>query len=449
MVKESLPAFAPSDTRSGPDEEPQIPKFTESSERPGSRTMEILSRTLYDWETQCAHAEAHTRNLISGSREITGPIDSEKLLKGGIVNWRNFRQYLLDLGTHPILKMKEIGDYYLHGESVDEENRILARAVQGKPKRGPVSGIEGDLPSFLASWVAFSRRAFCIPEHLQKIFTNDDYGDLTWEDVPLPFNAFAIEFNPPLWWDLGQGKGYYFECAIVSLIQFRENPDPYIGVRVFLSDKNRKTLHDYSRDDRKVFEDALKKVAKGKQIPEYFEWLAKKGKILDGYTLETYQNMFPAVTIYIDPKKQIEEISEQEDPIRKVMNRIIAGCCLHLAYFDQGQASVPLPPLTPEPVRKKKKKIDPRGLISDLAKIFVLQGVNVQGKSQRHGDESTGRTLRPHWRKGFLRRERNSPPGSPKTEWVRPTKVNAHLVLPGTLPIGSATILSNTKRRRR
>lgn len=54
------------------------------------------------------------------------------------------------------------------------------------------------VPHELARWSLCSRRVYHVSEELQAVLTATDFGDLTWNDVPLPHDSYAVQLERPI-----------------------------------------------------------------------------------------------------------------------------------------------------------------------------------------------------------------------------------------------------------
>ncbi len=146
-----------------------------------------LDGLLRMWEDACFwHSGVELINRQFVRRNPLGPAQLNWHPGGAFENFRKFRSYVLSI------------------HQKDPEMRDIAQFHWPLP-RNEVSHADSEtlallhwVPIEIASWSLFSRRIYALTPELQAILAATSLGNLSWNDVKLPFDSYAIRLARPI-----------------------------------------------------------------------------------------------------------------------------------------------------------------------------------------------------------------------------------------------------------
>lgn len=384
------------------------------------KVIERLEQMLTLWEHECF---LHYVMMIAGSakeRKIFGITSKEAntYVKGPEKHWRKFRQYVLS---------------YRGGQF--DEKRFVDMETWNAAGRSMIAVI----PGLFASWMAFSRHVYNIAPDLQLLLELTSVSNLRWDDLPWPFDAFAIRFGRPI----QAAEGVNFDMMLVnrrSLITYiRDDPTKKPSIEFMLLPTN---LGDFIRLDWRKMQRLEHLMNKGHN--------AKALNEIALYQLDQEGNT-PQLTfgfVSQSPDERIKDSLDRYDgrharpgniQASDVAMRVMIGLCIHLASLPPKHTAIqmegPAPPPDPEI----------RAITSGAHVCTVLSGFTLS-PDERHalGTIEAPRQyhqLSPHWRRGHFRREKGQGQNlnAPRCIWVRPTLVRRDLLKHG-MQVGGAQV---------
>lgn len=376
--------------------------------------VERLEQALHMWEDH--------NFLMNGFSCIDTGLGQHPVvpLAGPIIHWHEFRRYLLSLLTNPLLDF-------------DRERFI------GPPEVAKFLATEGKfslfLPEALAAWTRHSRRVFHVTSDLQMLLDATSLEGITWADVSLPFESFAITLEAPI----NDWEENEYDCILVSREWDTEADRSVVGIRLMPHAMDDNWM--VSRKTRQIITRQLKRK----------QWAEAERRIKH----EVSKKILMRTKIrYIDPASrdiqvtaQIFDVSHigqgQRDISVERASRLVVGLCLYLSA---------LPPGSPHqsnwmPIARHGTP-DP-GAITQEAEVCTVWSTHTLTPQEREIiDPQVERKRRPyelsaHFRKGHWRRSpgQGSNPNAPKIVWVRPTLVRKDRLDKDTLPGGAESLL--------
>ncbi|MBU6426760.1 hypothetical protein KGQ27_00755 [Patescibacteria group bacterium] len=149
-----------------------------------------LEGALRRWENYCFHLQ--TESILS--RASGQHPDLVLPEQGPLVNAFNFRKYLLKCHSEEFDYSKYVG--------VDEVRKAVATAGH----------FLEFLPCSLTAWTKYSRRVFHLSSDLAHILMATSLSDICWDEVPWPFDSFAITLETPI----RDSRGHQLDCILFS-----------------------------------------------------------------------------------------------------------------------------------------------------------------------------------------------------------------------------------------
>ncbi|MBI4239892.1 hypothetical protein HY620_02810 [Candidatus Uhrbacteria bacterium] len=342
-------------------------------------------------------------------------------LHGILLNYRDFRSALLN-AAHTSYEWDAWGYNPSHGD-------IDVNHMYGFTR----------LAAQFYAWSRYSRRVFHVSDSLRILLQATqlphDYGV---NDIPWPFDAFAVTFEHPIPIDHNPTKGLIY------------------GDLVFVSQR------DCMRQDDRVF--TCVSTTTGPFINEKAKNIIntnmQKGRYLDAYdTLHALSGMHDqskagVLNVVQDKKRNlpVSSIVGSPDARGSVVNdvvKIVCSLCLYLMTLPNNSRAIEIQKLIPPPQRRQRVTID--GAIRHETEVCMVTTDNVvidstelaaiEDMIRRESESRGAAALPPHFRRGYFSRPlgQGANPLAPRTVWHRPTFVNKHLLAPGTLPGGNRT----------
>ncbi|GEM_PF-4133798 len=291
----------------------------------------------------------------------------------------------------------------------------------------------------LGMWVAHSRRIYSLDADLQLLLNTTSIDGLAWDDVRLPFDAFAISLTTPLVTKCRARKDASgIETPFDTIIVARDIEKQHLRFVVlpaklatdkFLTASDRRQIEELAR--RKKWHVVEKKIS---------NILRTAANNSDKYIVQFVMDSEFNVTQAGTPTPQ----TWAESTICEQVFRIVAGICMYMKTLPSSSSHVS------SWNRDDKPVLNDRGHgVTDERQICTLSTefkVSVEDRRvlEDHTDVGrTGRILTPHFRQGYWHRPRGMghDPSAPKSEWTRPTVVNRRLRKDGELPQGAHAIL--------
>lgn len=299
----------------------------EDFQKPGQWASELMSQALIAWEDQRRLIETQAAYIASlplnQSRRIS-QADVRELSK-----WRSLRKLILaqgnpnspewhysDFSADPSSTAKTFGLHYpeLKGRERVEVDELVVKSLMQ----------DYSFPSAILEWSRSSRKIFSISKRMMETFENADYSKTAWQNIPLPFRAFAIELPEPLEFSGRESVGY-IEAVIVADMVF-EGKNMIMMLPIVTTEKN-KTQETYSSTLRSILDDrnrsrkhALRAFSAVMQVTED---LSKEKKALVGLGVNS---------IHLEESIERSDDNEAINRLRK----IVAGMS---AYLVSGSAT--------------------------------------------------------------------------------------------------------------
>lgn len=384
--------------------------------------IDRLEQLLRLWETTCFLGSLQFRKNLA-DEGVRLPWDNIKARSqpaelSPYGHWQDFRRYLL--------KFRGTGFDAERFIDVDDWTRRSFEQL-------------AMVPALLAAWTAWSRQVFRLDANLQVLFEMTSVSELTWADVPWPFDAFAVMLDRPL---VDEKDGTTFDCMLLTrrVYAVASPHRQWPNLSIMLLDTR---LADYPQLGRPRRQ-RLERLAEARRwsnldVEVRKEWL----------TYHPRRIRLPLIEMFCPAKERIVDLLDQFDQHRSAEKaplhplhfamRLAVGLSIYLAM---------LPPRSPQ-VRWEPDEAprDPeiRAITSGAHVCTVLNSHTLTAEEQHSLDSHSGldrfRQLSPHWRRGHFRREpgQGQNPNAPRSIWVRPTLVRKDLVKPGT-QVGGAQV---------
>jgi len=308
----------------------------------------------------------------------------------------------------------------------------------------------GHLHVVLSGWCGHSRRVYQVQPELQKVLEHTSLQGMTWEDIHLPFKAFAIELSFPLFTPGGA------ECDMILVNAGAD--DAYWTFATL-----RKDLRGYERVDRDHIEKQLKRGKNqrasqlvGSYLPVVeglegnFMTLGNQDKgepilqSLERVTREEWERTGKRVSHAALMEKQVQ------------MLRIAFGLPLYLSSLPVQKNHLEATPRTPDDQVRLRSGLPDPNVISNHAEIFSVSNRFKLGRMERlyMGLEGTkeeqdavrnsvGREMSCHFHPGYWRRKPfcGNDPNAPRVVEVSPYIVRRDRLPEGSLPGGAQVLL--------
>jgi len=300
---------------------------------------------------------------------------------------------------------------------------------------------DSHLPIAMEAWNRCSRRVYQVPNDLRALLKATSLGRVQWDDVLLPFNAFAVILDEPLVDNLGCS----YDCFIIAKSKFYSGKPSL--VLMFYSTALARNKPISNRDREKV------KWAVRKGRWKKIEQVAKRG-IRDA-AAPTAHHLIPEEVLKQGSIEQALQTAPDDYHLPKggatdnhdwgltsQALRLVCGLSVCLQMLPTKSGS--------KPKGDDQPKAPPlnTGLITDGADICTVSVTHVLGsckeqrgtQGQRDGIQRRKST---HFRTGFWRKPPGtaSDPNQKKTVKVPSTIVNLHLLPEGAIPHGSENVV--------
>lgn len=384
-----------------------------------------LEQALQYWENACFFAEMILRY---GHEEMKRQYKFD--LSGPIENHHKLRKSLLRTSETFVL------DDYVGGTEV---SKYLADLIW--------------LPLSLFSWTRFSRRVFQLSPDLQTLLSTISLERVTWDIINFPLSSFIVTFPEPL----DDGLGWQSDCAffadVTELIKKHRNVEHGKKVLHFslfstdlgkikpISSNSRKKMRKaIMRENYRKFGMLAKKYFKEENINTegtrtgFIEISQGKGENV----LETFERQMATMDT-------AENGHQKASVVIQALHQMVAFCL----YLDSLKSPERKSFIEKIESPSKKKQAESSKVIADVSEIFIVECEHSFSDKERLIIDEIRKTRRTenkcvHWRRGYCRRlpGKGGDPNAPKIVIVKPALVNAKLLKPDTLPVGSKSILT-------
>ncbi|MFA6131671.1 MAG: hypothetical protein WC702_01190 [Patescibacteria group bacterium] len=301
------------------------------------------------------------------------------------------------------------------------------------------------LPLMIYAWMYSSKRVFRMSSKTIDELLREDHRPppCTWGEFPWPFEAFVVSFETPLHLR-PEADGSYDTLIVVSIVRDGHMTLLLQWLPVFLTEYQPLT----GKETSEMLIDLGEEVRRGREevrqagdailakLPRKVRRLLKRQNLTAaaektvGYTDEEIDQLinndkeylhlisFPAFLIDRGLFSVIGDLNEKisEGPLM----RLIYSFCNLIA---NGTRVTEVVGRSKHPKTGSSRSND----FTDGANIFEVgsQTEFASGVRTRHAsDEPSGRTVRPHPRRGFYRRPHGSDLEAPKSEWVNSTWIH-------------------------
>ena len=384
-----------------------------------------LEQALHSWENSCFFPEMI---LKYGSEDMKKSLGFG--LTGAIANHSKLRRALLKTSEEFIL------DDYMGDADVD---KYLAESCR--------------LPFDLLLWTRLSRRVFQLSPYSQTLLSAISLERVTWDMVNLPLGSFVINLAEPI----KDGLGWEGDCIIFSDVTklFGEVEEDKRIFNLTLFSTNLSDVKPVSLVDKKKMKRAVVNRDNAKfaiYAKKYFSG-CKSDRVRDTSNSQVMRNEL----ITVSQKERVLEsfknqaLLEDSDEdmylrcsvVEKALHQV-AVFCLYLDSLKPAQRSG-----TIEKVKQPKTQNKGTKAITDASEIFLVKCEHIITDAEkltlteiRRSREAGGKCV--HFRRGYCRRApgRGNDPDAPRVVIIGPVLVNAKLLMPDTLPVGSKSIMA-------
>ncbi|MFA5184971.1 MAG: hypothetical protein WC551_00590 [Patescibacteria group bacterium] len=381
------------------------------------KTVHRLEQALCVWEDFSYLSRLrHEISRISGSTPAFP-------LAGPIANYHRFRQFLLSLGdASSLANLEKFYEIFIGPRDFERAYGCLQL-----------------LPAFILAWTMNSRRVFSLSGDLQRLLAATSLEDVTFGEIPYPFNSFAVSLETPI---IG-ADGAEFDFLV-----FRTGsiPGDKREIGLFLLDRRYGNYNRISGFDKKAIEKSMAKGSLQAYESAYQRYASVAGSCKNRMRLDF--DAEASLVEYVPTTGwangiRVTEKTQELAPEIITAQRLTAGLCMYLATLPStvNQHRSGWMPLS------KSSRLDPRA-ITNAAQICTVTSQHVLTAEERQTYDiasrgMTGYELSAHFRRGHWRRPpgKGDDPLALKIVWVRPTLVRRDRLGPGELPGGSQTNL--------
>jgi hypothetical protein len=385
-----------------------------------------LEQALCMWEAQNMMLSAAAHRYVYLHTGLSVP------LEGPVVNWSNLRQHLLHTvsGTSP----------YTLKDFLPTEALVPFVYASGSTLNY--------LPSALASWNS-SRRIYHLTEQLQHLLQLTSLKDVTWGEVPWPFESFAVTLEVPIVMD----DGTVYDCILVSREKHDVTGRDMLGIRLFSQDLDRGFA--YTRDEKEFWMRAERR----KDWTRIKKMMAKQTRKSDRpikcsvFYLDVEKH---TPVLIATPIAQVTDLTEQHGLDRlygipetieaaqwDIAARLVVGLCLYLRSLGPKTSTY-----TSDWKGVVRAGLDIQAVTRE-AQVCEVSSIHVFSPEALVVLRTAGSraaqliALRAHFREGHWRRMPGfgQDPEAPRVVQVMPTIVRIDRLADGALPGGLAKVL--------
>jgi hypothetical protein len=348
----------------------------------------------------------------------------------------------------------EFRSYLLHSSSGPLDRRFVdTNLIQSEQE----TQLDNFFPWMITGWMRHSRRTYRVSEDLQMLLEHTSLDDITWNDVPWPFDSFCIELAAPI---KDEGQCLYDAILVSEILgSFNEHrlpmlnsisgPDKVFCIGVLgrslcdvqhITDREKRGAErSLRRRQIKPLISALDKFVKqtgfGYRHFHVLVWVMSKfGRLAVSTSYHDILKMTDHGVIDREPMPTQDFLSHMDR-----VARITVGLCLYLTMISSHGSH------TSDWIRNESHHPDPKA-ISNEGQICTVSSIHTLTQRERrllkeHYEGPRGYELCAHFRCGHWRRPpgKGEDPTAPKTVWVKPTLVRRDRLDPGELPGGAKT----------
>ena len=378
-------------------------------------TTKRLEEMLRVWESY-----HFTLNALSRIQVVTGRPQTVPLV-GPVALWDKLRAHLLKA-------MDE------HNDDVFFDEKVARFILQDDG-----SNFYTMMPLAFANWMRRSRRIYHIGAELEQLMLMTSLRGITWGDVSLPFEAFAITLEVPI----SDRHGTEYDCILVDASS-KSNTLIYVFSRTIAGTAR---IDSSTRDQvyRLIRQEKIGKAVKVLKKLHKHKANVGVGRLLSLDITQLSEDIG-------DITSKVQEISDlnarQELDDAMFINRVVVSLCMYLKSMPPGSDA------TRERAAHAPRSTSGGSTSADITdEVRVCEVLNIyplNTQEQRELSQTklftveTFRELSAHFRAGHWRRPpgRGDDPTAPKTVHVRPTIVRAEKREHGTLLGGLQQVLN-------
>ncbi len=380
-----------------------------------TKTTQHLEGALRHWENTCYILNTEsTISKLSGQRP-------EAILpeEGPLIHNYTFRKHLLSLQDEPFDYDKYVGSKVIQNE-LDKYGNFLSW-----------------IPCSLAAWTKSSRRIFHVSADLAYLLMATSLKDISWADVPWPFDSFAISLELPILNRRGDKMDFVLISKETGLVAAEE----VISMRGLSPGYT--TVESIGVHTRLKIKEAIRK--KKWSVPlkiirnSFSQGMNRHSMVSYINNLGLITDQHPGVEIRDYDKTVVEPMEEHEE--FDTMLRLIIGLCFYLKTLPAGSSHASDWVKGQNPTKDKAAVIDGAEICTVTSVYRLSTEERVMLDSIVRSNKPTNIELRAHFRRGYWRRM----PGyadiadAPRIVHVRPCIVRKDRLPPGAAPSGTIT----------
>lgn len=398
------------------------------------KSIDRLEQALRLWEDHCflQHKIVQLVTLCPGQVDISGPAgvgckERRQLNVGAFANFRSFRKYLLNS---------------IHSHApFDFERYIGCKQVQD------LLGCLAWLPLSLWSWTRESRRVYHLSNELQLLLNMTSLNGVTWGEVELPFDSFAISLQDPL---VDESSGDVFDLITVSKVAISNiaTGQSWTNLEFTLFPSRLEQSNHLQLKERDKVEEMVRK----REWQALAQWIGRFHRRFGGHGVLglsfSYSKNKDALIMdenwgaSSDIPAGCEPLyGKNPVPLMTKVFRLVAGLALYFKSLPPNHSYV-----RDESSRERKERISSydKTCIAKEAHVCVVSSCFKLTREEcevlascRSG--AGGYEMRAHFRCGYWRRPPGlgSNPTAEKNVWVRPALVRRDRLAPGSVPGGA------------
>lgn len=384
----------------------------------------VIEKSLCAWEDYWYLWETRYHLYENSDNAFNFPFE------GSIRHWKEFRRDLL---------------FGWFDSTSDDSNLVVGK--YGVPRNMPHnSGFVQTLGNHIAIWSAKSRRVYTISNQVLDLLEITNFGNMTWEDVSFPFDAFFLKLERPI----VSNRGFSNTSILVAKLQPSMGP-PRLAMRLIAD-----SVLNYE-PITKIKKDRIKKQIQRRKFESVYDFINHHHDHCINRYIQGSGWFIPleGESIQSTINLQLEDRAfcgkATDDDVRHTwvqIAKIVVGFCFYIQSLSSNSQEVSAwkkanrAPRKALPSEKKVVTDEARGCEVTSSYVLTRQERNFLD-NERSKKTSLSTEKNPHWRAGFWRRA----PGmgndlnAPKIIRVRPTLVRRDRLKEGELPCGSETIL--------
>ncbi len=330
---------------------------------------------------------------------------------------------------------REFRDFLLHADENTpfDEDRFSVRAFTGKRLPDFCDGdllaeADFDARAFFA-WVTCSRRVYHLDREMTHLLSNTSLHTLTWNEIKIPFNGFAITLEKPL---------FSGEMAIDCLLVWRDQNTGDIWISGYQQDLEK--WAPIGRNQKQKFVRQIRRRQWGKivnAVSPKVNRLASCGAQSIHLPTLSVSNSVTGTANHLRAEMHSvgERIGDREENADQFY-QLVGSLCLYLSSLPPDSSHVE------SREHKRSRNLDRRAIVWEADIATVVNCYELTDEEHEWLEDGTSREryeLSAHWRRGHWRRPKGKgdDPDAKKTVWVRPTLVRKDRLPPGGQPGGT------------